>query len=287
VKLHFHWDRLGKKDENSSCWVRVSYPWAGQGWGAVAIPRIGQEVIVAFLEGDPDQPIIVGRVYNAQQVPPYTLPDNMTHSGIKSRSTKGGTAENFNEIRMQDLKGSELLYIHAEKDQTITVEHDRSDSVGHDESRSIENDRSDNVGNNEIRSVGKDQKISIGANRTETVEKNETITVNGNRTESVAGNESIDVDKDRKITIGGDEVQKIAKERKVDVSDNDTLKVGKKLMITAADEITLKAGDAIIQLKKDGTIVIKGKDIKIQASGKISAKASSDITLKGSQVKQN
>ena len=130
VKVQFHWDREGKRNENSSCWIRVSHPWAGKGWGAVAIPRIGQEVIVDFLEGDPDQPIITGRVYNAEQMPPYELPANQTQSGIKSRSSKGGDTENFNEIRFEDKKGSEEVYIHAEKDQNIVVENDQTIAVG-------------------------------------------------------------------------------------------------------------------------------------------------------------
>ncbi|HEU4927167.1 MAG TPA: type VI secretion system tip protein VgrG, partial [Vicinamibacterales bacterium] len=106
VKVQFHWDRRGKKDDKSSCWIRVSHPWAGKGWGAISTPRIGQEVIVDFLEGDPDQPIITGRVYNAEQMPPYDLPANKTQSGMKSRSSSGGGAANFNEIRMEDKMGS-------------------------------------------------------------------------------------------------------------------------------------------------------------------------------------
>ncbi|NJD04979.1 MAG: type VI secretion system tip protein VgrG, partial [Methylococcaceae bacterium] len=116
VMVAFHWDRLTKRDEKSSCWIRVSQAWAGKGWGGIMIPRIGQEVIVDFLEGDPDQPIITGRVYNADQLVPYALPANMTKSGLQSRSTKGAGADNFNEIYMEDKKGSELLSIRAEKD---------------------------------------------------------------------------------------------------------------------------------------------------------------------------
>src|SRR5262249_43425535 len=110
VKVQFFWDRRGKKDENSSCWIRVAENWAGSNWGIVFHPRIGQEVVVDFLEGDPDRPLITGRVYNAQQMPPYKLPENQTQSTIKSRSTKDGTPENFNELRFEDAKGSEQVY---------------------------------------------------------------------------------------------------------------------------------------------------------------------------------
>ena len=140
VKVQFHWDRRGKKDENSSCWIRVSHPWAGKNWGAIATPRIGQEVIVDFLEGDPDQPIITGRVYNAEQMPPYDLPANKTQSGVKSRSSKGGGPANFNEIRFEDKKGSEQLFIHAEKNQDIEVENDETHWVGHDRKKTIDHD---------------------------------------------------------------------------------------------------------------------------------------------------
>ena len=117
-------DRLGKSDENSSCWVRVAQVWAGGRWGSMHIPRIGQEVIVEFLEGDPDRPIITGRVYNGDNKPPYDLPANQTQSGTKSRSSKGGSPNNFNELRFEDKKGDEHVYLQAEKDLQIYVKHD-------------------------------------------------------------------------------------------------------------------------------------------------------------------
>ena len=122
VKVHFHWDRLGKRDESSSCWIRTSQAWAGAGWGHIQLPRIGQEVVVSFLEGDPDRPLITGRVYNDQNMPPYDLPGNQTQSGIKSRSSKNGGKANFNEFRFEDKQGSEQVYLHAEKDLDIFVE---------------------------------------------------------------------------------------------------------------------------------------------------------------------
>src|SRR4029077_18958755 len=122
VKVQFYWDRQGKNDTNSSCWVRVGTLWAGKQWGAIHIPRIGQEVIVAFLEGDPDQPIVVGSVYNADQMPPYTLPDNRTQSGVKTRSSPQGKEDNFNELRFEDKKGQEEVYFHAELNFNRVVE---------------------------------------------------------------------------------------------------------------------------------------------------------------------
>src|SRR6185312_12638470 len=123
-------DRLGKKDDNSSCWTRVSHPWAGKNWGFVAIPRIGHEVVVEFLEGDPDQPIIVGSVYNAENMPPYALPDNKTQTGIKTRSSTGGGSANFNEIRFEDKKGHELIHVQAEANLSTVVEANETRTVG-------------------------------------------------------------------------------------------------------------------------------------------------------------
>jgi type VI secretion system secreted protein VgrG len=367
VKVLFHWDRYGKKDENASCWLRVSYAWAGKGWGAVHIPRIGQEVIVDFLEGDPDEPIVVGRVYNAEQMPPYDLPGNKTQSGIKSRSSQGGGPANFNEIRFEDKKGSELVTLHAEKDQSISVENDESHSVGHDRTKSVGHNETTTVSNNRTETVGNNESITIVANRGENVGGNETIGITGNRTISVSGTETasvlltrthnvlaaefINVGAAQTITVGamqaitvggmqaitvgaaqnisvvgnqatnvggnqsaavtgnqslnvsgdqssavsgnvtsnidGDETQKVSGKRTVQISGDDALKVDKNYVLEAADSISLTAGDASIQMQKDGTITIKGKDITIDGSGNINIKASSDIAMKGSKITQN
>jgi type VI secretion system secreted protein VgrG len=130
VKVKFHWDRDPNRDESSSCWVRVAQIWAGKNWGWMSIPRIGQEVVVDFLEGDPDQPLITGRVYNQDNMPPYDLPANKTQSGFKSRSSMGGTPDNFNEIRFEDKKGEEQLYVHAERNMTSVVEANDAQQVG-------------------------------------------------------------------------------------------------------------------------------------------------------------
>jgi type VI secretion system secreted protein VgrG len=129
IKVQFPWDREGKGDENSSCWVRVAQSWAGARWGSIYTPRIGQEVIVHFLEGDPDRPIVVGQMYNADQMPPYDLTTHQTQSGIKTRSTKSGSPDNFNEIRFEDKKGAEDLHIQAEKDQTTLIKHNQTITV--------------------------------------------------------------------------------------------------------------------------------------------------------------
>ncbi len=277
VKVQFHWDREGKKNENSSCWVRVSSAWAGKAWGAVHIPRIGQEVIVDFLEGDPDRPIVTGRVYNAEQTPPYTLPANQTQSGIKSRSSKSGGTENFNEIRMEDKKGSELLYIHAEKDKQVMVENDRTEEVGNDETIKIGNDRTEEVGN--------DEKITIGNDRTEEVGNDEKITIGANRTEEVKSNEKIKIGSAREEKVGTSEKVEIGTSRQVKVGTGDKLKAGTTVNIEAGVSIELKVGGTSIKLDPSG-ITMKGPMIKIEAQGMLQAKAGGIAQIEGSGMLQ-
>ncbi|RWP28894.1 type VI secretion system tip protein TssI/VgrG [Mesorhizobium sp.] len=389
VKVQFHWDRLGKKDQNSSCFVRVSQTWAGSGWGFIQIPRIGQEVIVDFIEGDPDLPIITGRVYNASQMPPYGLPGNATQSGWKSDSSKGGGG--YNELMFEDKAGSELVNFQAQKDHNILikndrtklVQHDQSDRIDHDAKHSVGHNLDEDVGNNKTVKVGVDQTTDIGNNDTETVGvnrsltvgSNETIGIGANSTETIGANhtqtvaivqtvtvgaarvdsvgasetrtvggpqantigatrsvsvgaaqshqigadDSWNIASNQDVTIGGgqtfnvagDQKSKIGKGRRTEIATDDGTKVGgayelriakasmvqigedgkinvgKTFLIEAGDAIALKCGSASILMKKDGTITIEGKDISIKGSGKINIKASSDITMKGSEIKQN
>ena len=235
VKVHFHWDRHDKSDENSSCWVRVSQYWAGKTWGSIHIPRIGQEVIIEHLEGDPDWPIITGRVYNGDQTVPYGLPGSKTQSGIKSRSSKGGGSSNFNEIRFEDLKGSEQVYIHAEKNQDNVVENDETTQVGHDRTEKVGHDETISIGNNRTESVGVNEVISIGSNRTEKVGANETIAIGANRSETVGANETIAVTGNRTRTVAQNETITVALMRTHTVGVNEAITVG------AAQEITVGA----------------------------------------------
>ncbi len=186
VKVHFHWDRHDQSNENSSCWIRVSQAWAGKNWGSMQIPRIGQEVIVSFLEGDPDRPIITGRVYNAEQTVPYDLPANATQSGMKSRSSKGGSPANFNEIRMEDKKGAEQLYIHAERNQDIVVEVNESHSVGVDR----------------VKSIGRDETVTIGSARLRAVKELDVLVVGGKKTDSISQSYIIEVGENLRLVCG-------------------------------------------------------------------------------------
>jgi type VI secretion system secreted protein VgrG len=275
VKVQFYWDRVGKKDENSSCWMRVAELWAGQNWGMVFTPRIGQEVLVEFLEGDPDQPVVTGRVYNASQMPPYALPDNMTQSGVKTRSSKGGGAADFNELRFEDKAGSEDVYFHAQKDFHRVVENDDDLKVGHDQTIEIKNDR------------------------TETVkEGNESITIEkGDRTETVKqGNESVTISQgNRTVEVSqGDDTHTVKTgKRTVTVESDDTLTVntGNRAVTvkTGNDTHAVKTGnhEVMVELGNDTlTVKVGNHSVKVNA-GASTTEAMQSITLKvgPSQVK--
>jgi type VI secretion system secreted protein VgrG len=244
VKVQFHWDREGKNDGGSSCWVRVGTSWAGKQWGAISIPRNGQEVIVAFQEGDPDQPIIVGSVFNAEMMPPYKLPDNKTQSGIKTRSTLKGGPENFNELRFEDKKGSEDIYLHAEKDFHRFVEHD------------------DDL------KVGNDQTIEIKKNRTETVkEGNEKVTVEkGNRDVQIAmGNDALMIkmgNQTTKLDLGKSETEAMQSiELKVGQSSIKVDQMGvtiKGMMINVEGQVMTNIKGLMTQVSADAILTVKG-----------------------------
>lgn len=287
VKVQFHWDRQGKNNADSSCWVRVSTLWAGKQWGMIHIPRIGQEVIIDFLEGDPDQPIIVGSVYNADMMPPYELPDHKTQSGIKTRSSLKGTEQNFNEIRFEDKKGDEQLFIHAEKNQDIEVENDETHWVGHDRTKTIDRDETTTVKRDRTETVERNETITIKNNRTEEVKKDESIVIGGGRTETVKKDEHVRIDEGRTHEVGKNESLSVGENRSITVGKNDDLTVGKVLVVTAGDEITFKTGEASIIMRKNGDILISGKNIKVAGTGKIDVKADSDVKIKGSKIAEN
>ncbi|MBN1566659.1 MAG: type VI secretion system tip protein VgrG [Acidobacteria bacterium] len=234
VKVQFHWDRDGRNNESSSCWIRVATHWAGQQWGAIHLPRVGQEVIVDFLEGDPDRPIIVGSVYNADQMPPYALPDNKTQSGIKSDSSprSGG----YNEIRFEDLDGNEEIHVHAQKDMNTEVENDKTLKVHHDETIEVENNRTTTI---EV-----DDKTTVNGNMTLTVQKDRSATIMGNDSETVY--------RDSTVNIMGSESRTITQSRNTKITMSDTLMAGGTISVTAsgltitAPTITLNA--AMVQI---------------------------------------
>jgi type VI secretion system secreted protein VgrG len=232
IKVQFHWDRLGKADQDSSCWIRVSQNWAGKRWGALFLPRVGQEVIVAFLEGDPDRPIVTGCVYNADSMPPYSLPAEMTKSTIKSDSSKGSAG--FNEIRFEDKKGSEQLFLHAERNQDNRVKQDS------------------------LEWVGKDRHLIVKADQKEKVEGDKHLTVTGDQNEKVDGAVS--------LKAGMDLLQKVGMKFAVDAGQEIHLKAGVNVVIEAGTGLTLKVGGNFISFNPAG-IFIKGTMVMINTGG--------------------
>jgi type VI secretion system secreted protein VgrG len=289
VKVQFHWDREGKNNADSSCWIRVATMWAGRNWGMIHIPRIGQEVVVDFLEGDMDQPIIVGSVYNADMMPPWGLPGNKTQSGIQTRSSPGGAGANFNQIRFEDKKGSEQVHIHAEKNQDIEVENDESHWVGHDRKKNIDHDETVHVKHDRTETVDNNETITIGNNRVEKVGVNETIKIGSNRTESVGANESIAVTGSRTRTVGGSETITVTAARTHTVGINEAITVGAAQEVTvgamrtvtvgAAQSITVGAAQSI-SVGGSQTLSVGGghtETIGKSHTQKVGAKRSSDV----------
>jgi type VI secretion system secreted protein VgrG len=269
VKVQFHWDRFVTKPEEASCWVRVSQVWAGAKWGAMHIPRIHQEVIVDFLEGDPDRPIITGRVYNDDQMPPYDLPDHKTQSGIKSRSTPKGGPTNFNEIRFEDKKGSEELFIQAEKNETTKVKHNRSASVGASDS------------------------ISVGGDRSVSVDGNLSVTVKGGGKSAV--HSSYNVTGKHSLTAS-DTIE-------IEGKNHIQLKCGTSIILIEETKITLTAGDGaklvldgnVFALAKNGSQVLldddkalmqskQGAQALLDANALVKAASGANVTVDGTKI---
>ncbi len=229
VKVQFHWDRDGEVNKDSSCWLRVAQVWAGSIWGGMFIPRIGMEVIVQFLEGDPDQPIITGCVYNPEAMPPYTLPDEKTKSTIKSNSTPGGSG--FNELRFEDKKGDEQIFVHGEKDLDVRIKHDRKEIIKND------------------------SHLIVDKNQFELVKEDKHLTVNGDQNEKVGDSVSLKVGKDTEIKTG--------KKYAVDAGMEIHLKSGMSMTLETETNLTLKVGGNFININPAG-IFIKGMMVNQQ-----------------------
>jgi type VI secretion system secreted protein VgrG len=226
VRVQFHWDRVGGYDHKSSAWIRVATAWSGPNFGATSIPRIGTEVIVQFLDGNPDRPLITAMVPNAATMPPWELPANKTQSGILSRSTPGGAYSNANAIRFEDKTGQEQLWLHAEKDQLTEVEHDEKKWVGNDRVKDIDRDETSHIKRDRTETVDHDEKITVHNDRTERVDHNEKISIGDNRTEDVGKNETISIGQNRSETVGDNEDIKIGKNRTEKVGDNEDISIG-------------------------------------------------------------
>lgn len=277
IRIQFPWDRHGSKNETSSCFVHVAQALAGEAWGMVFIPRIGMEVVVQFLDGDPDRPLVTGAVYNGKNGPPWALPGNMTKSGFLSRSTTGGAAANANELSFEDKKGSEKVLFHAEKDFVREVENDDTLDVGHDQTRTVKNNRTTTI------SEGNDKTTIEKGNRTETIAKgNETLDISeGNRTVTLGkGNDALTLDT-------GNLTATIKKGNVVIKTETG------KITLDAKQGIVLKCGESKVELTQQG-IKISGAQVSLDGSSKtevkgaiLDLKADGMVKINGNMVKIN
>ncbi|MDP2007581.1 MAG: type VI secretion system tip protein TssI/VgrG [Rubrivivax sp.] len=267
VKVQFHWDREGKKNADSSCYIRVAQPSAGKGFGMVFLPRIGQEVVVDFLEGDPDQPLITGRVYNADQMPPYALPANKTVSTVRSRSSgQGAAVADHNELRFEDLKGSEYLLLHAQKDKLEFVKETSKTQIGKDEHHTVKNDRKHKVEGTDHLTVTKAVSRKFDDKFSTTVAKD--ILVKADGLYSLKTGKDITAQSGAAISMKSstDLHLKIGSNIGAEAAQNVHLKGGMNVVIEGGMQVTIKAGGSSIVLGPDG-VSITGVMVKVNSGG--------------------
>ncbi|ELY5936823.1 type VI secretion system tip protein VgrG, partial [Cronobacter malonaticus] len=286
VKVKFHWDRLGKGDDTSSSWVRVSSAWAGQGFGGVQIPRVGDEVVVDFINGDPDRPLITGRVYNEASMPPWALPAAATQMGFLSRS-KDGSPDNANALRFEDKAGEEQVWLHAEKNMDTEIENDETHSVGSNRTKTIGANETTTVKKNRTETVVENETITVHQNRTETVDGNETITIHSNRTETVDQNEDVRIGQNQSVTVNGAQTLRVDKTKTETIALASMLNVGlaQNTNIGAAYVLNVGAGWMTnVGAMQMHNVALKysvnsGKDLSLSAGTTADFSAEDKITL--------
>jgi len=285
VKVQFHWDREGKNDEKSSCWIRVAQSIAGKRWGASFWPRIGQEVVVDYLEGDPDQPIITGTVYNADQMPPYLgdgpdpdHKDDNKVSGFKSNTTKGG--EGFNELRFDDTKDKQQIFIHAERNMDTRVKKDAMEWVQNNRHTIVgKEDTKDNAGDDN-EEIWRDQHIHVHRHQVEHVEGSVQLLIGQGSTQG-GGDYDVDIEKNRTekigqnlhLTVGAERQEKIGTDQVLQAGNEIHLKAGMKVVIEAGMELTIKGAGGFVQIDPSG-VTIEGTMVKINCGGSAGASKS-------------
>ena len=249
IKIQFHWDREGQYDENSSCWIRVASYWAGKQWGAIHTPRIGQEVIIDFIDGNVDRPLVTGSVYNAEQMPPWALPANKTYSGIRSRSSKDAGNDMLNEIRFDDKKDSELLFIQAQKDMNVRVKNDRMDLTDRDQHLTVTRDLMEKVGRDSHTQLDRDRIVKIG--RDHHLE--------------IAGKEAVKIAGSRSLAVSGDVIEQFQGNHSSEVTQNLYLKAIQ-VVVEASTALTLKVGGNFVTIDPSG-VAIQGTLVQINSGG--------------------
>jgi len=323
VKVQFHWDRYGKKNVKSSCWIRVSQVHAGAGWGMIDIPRKDEEVIVSFLDGDPDRPIITGRVYNGDNQPPFGLEgagDNTKNKTRRGNTTKSYEASGYNEMTMDDTAGKEEIRIHAQYDMNTVIEHDETWTVHNNRTKKVDVNEKNTIGVDQTSMIGKNRTMTVGVNHTETIGANQTITIGANQTTTigaaqtttvgaaqtniiggaqtsviggafvlaVGGAVAVAVGGESALAVGEKKEEQIADDLKQVVGGSTEINTSKNTTIQSGDKIEIKCGAASITLEKSGKITLKGTEILAQATaGKVHIMKGGIVDIKGPMVKIN
>jgi len=263
IKVRLMWDHRNDTVADKAVWARVIQPWAGNTWGWQHLPRVGTEAAVAFMDGDPDRPVVLGGMYNANMQPVFAVPAEQTKSGLRTRSTTKGGTSNFTEFSVDDKKGSELVYLHAEKDLTTEVENDQILKVGANRTVTVTKDESVTIDGNRTETVKQDESITINGKRTETVQKDESITINGGRTESVTKKESITVGQGRSVTVsqGGDALTVSVGDLTIQVSSGG-------ISMQAMSKIELTVGGNSVKIDPSG-VTVTGTMVKVQGQAMV------------------
>ena len=265
VKVKFHWDREGKADEKASCWIRCAQAWAGPAWGASFVPRIGQEVVVRFLEGDPDRPLVVGAVYNGANPPPIALPDDKTRSTLRTDSSPGSGGAN--ELRFEDLKGAEEIHLHAQKDETIEVLNDKRQEVRANESLEVGKDRSQEIRGNQSLEVTAEDGTSVGSSQTLTVIGTRTTRVGASHQETVALAQVVNVGGNRDITVGATAAETVAAAAALNVGGVYAVNVGAAMNKAVGGLFSGQVGGARVEVVGATRGEVVGKDSEAQVAG--------------------
>ncbi|WP_342376816.1 type VI secretion system tip protein VgrG [Myxococcus stipitatus] len=277
IKVQFHWDREGARDDKSSCWVRVGQSWGGMGWGAQVLPRIGQEVVVRFLEGNPDRPLIGGTVYNGENPTPYTLPDEKTKSTFKSASSLG--SQGFNELRFEDVAGAEEVFVHAQKDEVLRTENDKAQQVLGYEDLSVKKERS--------RTVEGNQSLDVARDDASRVEGSQSLKVRGDRATRIQGSQTERVVQDQRITVSRNQAAAVALTVTESVEGAHTLDVGKDFTVDVATALEESVGGArSVSVRQDRLEYVEGarqekvlKDSELRVGGAFQVEVKGEVTL--------
>lgn len=300
IKVQFHWDRYGTKNEESSCWVRVATQWAGSKWGTIGVPRVGQEVVVTFVDGNLDNPLVIGSVYNSAHMPPYSLPDNKTMTGLKSRSSKGGDPSMYNEIVIDDKIGAEQVRLHAHKDFSVNVGNNAGLNTVGNSTSNVDGNASSTVGGNTSHSTGGDDSHSVAGNRTASVSGNESISVTGNQActisgnleDTIGGNTTLAVGSDSTVqiggnqdwTVGGNQNLTVGAHQEMNIANNQTLNIGAMQRVNADAQAINIANAASLQANSISQSGQVGIDLAVGASSIAIANGSITLSVGASSV---